>query len=107
MSGESQLVLMITGVHLLGLGCVAVLMFSAFRAGEAPPSESTDSESDEGWGNKPRHPRGPSERPWGGVPLPDAEQARVRLRDHRKLPDELPPRVRRPARPPVRTPVKR
>jgi hypothetical protein len=107
MSGESQLLLMIAGVHLVGLACVAVLMFSAFRAGEAPPSESTDTESDEGGGNQPRHPRGPSERPWGGVPLPDAEQARVRLRDHRKLGSQLPARQRRPAREPGRTPVKR
>jgi hypothetical protein len=36
--------------------------------------------------------------------MPDAEQALVRLRDHRKLPDRLPERDRRPAREPDRTP---
>jgi hypothetical protein len=107
MSGESQLMLIIAGVHLLGLGCVAVLMLSAFRTDAAPPNESTDSESDDGWGNEPRRPRGPSARPRGGVPLPDAEQSRIRLRDHGKLSDRIPPRERRPARAPTRIPVKR
>jgi hypothetical protein len=105
MEGDSQLILlMIAGVHLLGLACVAVLMFSALREGPAEPPQSS-SDSDDGRGNKPRLPRAPSGRPRGGIPLPDAEQARIRLREHGRLTDRLPRRVRRPAREPRRTPV--
>jgi hypothetical protein len=105
MGGDSELILLtIAGVHLLGLGCVAVLMYSALREGPAePPWANPD--SDDGRGNKPQRPRAPSGRPRGGIPLPDAEQSRVRLRDHRKLPDVLPGRERRPAREPSRIPV--
>ncbi|MBV9165900.1 MAG: hypothetical protein JO321_15215 [Solirubrobacterales bacterium] len=108
MSGEYQLVLMIAAMHLLGLVGVAVLLYIALRHDsgyDRRPGES----GDDGWGNEPRRPPEPSGRPWGGVPLPDAEQARLRVRDHRKLPDLLPGRERRPAREPApvphRTPV--
>jgi hypothetical protein len=104
MSGESQLMLMIAGVHLLALVCVAVLLVPAFRetpdSSEPPPDQGTD----EGWGNQRRQPPGPSKHPEGGIPLPDALPARVRLRDHDRLGDRLPRRERRPAREPVRTP---
>jgi hypothetical protein len=97
---------MIAGVHLLGLGCVAVLMFTALREGPADPPQSTNNDSDDGRGNKPRRPRAPSGRPRGGIPLPDAEPSRIRLRDHRRLADQLPKHVRRPAREPSRRPVR-
>ena len=107
MTGDSQLILlMIAAVHLLGLACVAVLMLSALREGPADPPQSTNNDSDDGRGNKPRLPRPPSGQPRGGIPLPDAEQSRVRLRDHTRLADRLPKRVRRPAREPERTPVR-
>jgi hypothetical protein len=106
MGGDSELILLtIAGVHLLGLGCVAVLMFSALREGPAdPPWANPD--SDDGRGNKPQHPRAPSGRPRGGIPLPDAEPSRVRLRDHRTLAERLPGYQRRPVREPSRTPVR-
>jgi hypothetical protein len=107
MTGDSQLILlMIAGVHLLGLGCVAVLMVSALREGPADPPQSTNNDSDDGRGNKPRRPRAPSDRPRGGIPLPDAEQSRVRLRDHTKLADRIDRPLRRPAREPDRRPVR-
>ena len=100
MTGDSQLILlMIAGVHLLGLACVAVLMVTALRASPDDPPHSTNSDGDDGRGNKPRQPRAPSGRPRGGIPLPDAEPARVRLRDHRRASTEPPcrDRDRRPA----------
>jgi hypothetical protein len=106
MSGDYQLMLMIAVMHLLGLACVAVLIMLALRQEDRGLSDSGDSGSDDGWGNEPRRPPQPSDRPWGGIPLPDAKQSRVRLRDHRKLPDVLPRRERRPAREPERTPVR-
>jgi hypothetical protein len=106
MEGDSQLILlMIAGVHLLGLACVAVLMFSALRERPAEPPQSSNNDSDDGRGNKPRLPRAPSGRPRGGIPLPDAEPGRIRLRDHRRFTDQLPRRARRPSREPDRTPV--
>ena len=105
MSGETQLLLMVAGVHLLGLACVAMLMLPALRDGPGGSSSSSDSGSDEGWGKGPRRPPKPPDPPQGGIPLPDAVPARVRLRDHRRLADQLPRRQRRPAREPERTPI--
>ncbi len=104
MSGEAQLLLWIAGVHLLGLACVAALMIPALREAPEPPRPQ-DEGSDEGWGNHPRRPLAPHDLPGGGLPLPDAAPARVRLRDHRPLHERLPNRERRPAREPSREPV--
>jgi hypothetical protein len=104
MSGAYQLMLMVAVMHLLGLIGVGVLIFIALRQGPGQQPHPGESGQDDGWGNEPRRPPEPSNRPWGGVPLPDAEQALVRLRDHRKLGDRLPERERRPAREPDRTP---
>jgi hypothetical protein len=106
MSGGSQLVLvMIAGVHVLGLGCVAILMVTALREEPQDPPHQNGG-SDDGRGNDRLRPRRPSDRPRGGIPLPDAEQSRIRLRDHRRLTDKLPKRLRRPAREPSRRPVR-
>jgi hypothetical protein len=106
MAGDAQLMLMIAGVHLLALACVAMLMVPALREGQWPPTWRSDGESDEGWGRGPKPPPKPPEPPRGGIPLSDAEPARVRLRDHRRLADQLPRRERRPAREPDRRPVR-
>jgi hypothetical protein len=106
MSGEAQLMLMIAGVHLLGLACVAVLMIPALRDRPDAPPRSSDGGSDDGWGNYPRRPSPPRDVPGGGLPLPDAVPARVRLRGHERLRELLPARQRRPAREPDRTPVR-
>jgi hypothetical protein len=106
MSGESQLVLWIAGVHLLGLVCVAALLIPVFRDDQNASNQPPDQGSDEGWGNDRRRPPGPSGVPPGGIPLPDAAPARVRLREPGRLADLLPRRGRRPAREPVRTPVR-
>jgi hypothetical protein len=98
--------LMIAGVHLLGLGCVVVLMIPALRDGSDPPPRPPDGGSDDGWGNDRRRPPSPRDLPGGGIPLPDAEPARVRLRDHERLRERLPRRQRRPAREPERRPVR-
>ncbi len=106
MSGEYQLMLMIAVMHLLGLVGVGVLIYLAFRHDSGHQRRPGESGQDDGWGNEPRRPPEPSDRPWGGIPLPDAEQALVRLRDHRKLLDHLPEHERRPAREPERTPTR-
>jgi hypothetical protein len=106
MSGVDQLLLWMAGVHLIGLACVAGLMIPALREPPDPPEHPQDDGSDDGWGNNPRRPRTPNDVPGGGLPLPDALPARVRLRDHRRLRDHLPRRERRPAREPARRPIR-
>ena len=106
MSGDYQLLLMIAVMHLLGLACVVVLIVVAMREHDDDMRGHGETGSDDGWGNEPRRPRQPSDRPWGGIPLPDAKPSRLRLRDHRKLLDLLPRRERRPSREPERTPVR-
>jgi hypothetical protein len=106
MSGDAQLMLMIAGVHFLALVCVAMLMIPLLRDGNWTPRWGSDSDSDDGWGRGPRQPPSRPEPPRGGIPLPDAVPARVRLRDHGSLADQRPRRDRRPAREPERTPVR-
>jgi hypothetical protein len=106
MSGEGQLLLWIAGVHLLGLAFVAALLIPALRDRPDRPGEESDSGSDDGWGNHPRRPVTPPGVPGGGLPLPDATPARVRLRDHRRLHEQLPRRSRRTPLEPVRRPVR-
>jgi hypothetical protein len=106
MSADAQLMLMIAGMHLLGLVCAAVLIIPALRDGPEFPPHPSDPGSDGGWGRGPNPPPTPPDSPRGGIPLPDAEQPLIRLRDHRKLTERLPRRERRPTREPERTPVR-
>jgi hypothetical protein len=107
MSGESQLLLMIAGVHFVGLACVTVLILPALRdGGDPPPRDPPDQSSDDGWGNNRRRPKGPSGLPRGGLPLPDAVQSRVRLREPGRISELVPSRERRPAREPSRRPIR-
>src|ERR1700729_4546710 len=104
MSGETQLMLWIAGVHLLGLGCVAVLLIPALRDNPESPPRRSDGEGDDGWGRGPKRPPTPPAPPRGGIPLSDAEQSRIRLREPGRLRDLRPSRERRPSREPVRRP---
>jgi hypothetical protein len=106
MAGDTQLLVMIGGVHLLALACVALLMLPALRDAEWSPGWRSDNDSDDGWGHGPKRPPSRPEPPSGGIPLPDAEQARVRLREPGRLADKLPRRERRPSREPERPPVR-
>ena len=103
MSEGVQLVLWIAGVHLVGFICVAVLMLPALREDPGGPLFDTD-DGDEGWGRGPKIPPSRPEPPRGGIPLPDAVPAAVRLREPGRIGDRRPPRERRPVREPARTP---
>jgi len=86
MSGETQLMLWIAGVHLLGLGCVAVLLIPALRDNPGSPPRPSDADGDDnGWGRGPRRPPTRPEPPRGGIPLPDAQPARARFREPGRL----------------------
>ena len=100
---EVQLLVWMFGIHLVGFIAVGILMIPTLRDdGNAGPDQ--DSGSDDGWGNLPNQRPDPRGWPGGGVPLPDAEQSRVRLREPGRLADKLGDRARRPTREPARTP---
>jgi hypothetical protein len=104
--GVVQVTLLVIGMHLLALACAAVLIVHAAKTGPTVGWRAPGGGSDDGPGNSRPGPPAPPTRPGGGLPLPDAEPARVRLRDHRRLADLTPPRDRRPAREPVREPAR-
>jgi hypothetical protein len=105
MVSDAELVLLFTVLHVIALGVVTVLLVMFLRSDTtrmwSPPEEG---EGGDGGGNDrigPRIKHGPG---GGGLPLPDAVPARVRLRDHTRLADLLPTPPRRPERDPERTP---
>ena len=89
----------------LALGVILFMMFLRSDAGSSwkPPEEDEGG----GGGGNDRLPSTPKPKPTGGVPLPDADPARGRLRGHEKLRDLHPRPLRReqphtPQRRPVR-----
>jgi hypothetical protein len=107
MADETLLVVVLGALHLLGFGFAAILLLPCLRDESLLPRTIRGEEEDEGGGGsdrrRPVSPRGP--RP-GGIPLPDAIPARVRLRDGRRLADLLPGAQRRPAHAPVPAPTR-
>ena len=97
--------LLFTALHVVGLGIVTTLLVMFLRADTtrvwSPPD---DSDGSDGGGNDRLGPRSRPGPGGGGLPLPDALPARVRLRDHSRLADLLPAPVRRPAHEPARAP---
>lgn len=92
----------------LGWFVVAVALLGAALIGlfVSSPGRS-DSDPNEGGGGPPRPPPTPPNPPPRDLPLGDANPARVRLRDDRRLSKRLPARGRRRAREPVPGPVPR
>jgi len=108
MSRDEELVLIFAALHLVALA-FAVILFVMFlrsdsRDGREPPEEDEGG----GGGGNDRLPSTPKPKPTGGVPLPDADPARARLRGHGKLRDARPRPLRREPHPsgPQRRPVR-
>jgi hypothetical protein len=111
MSADAELLLLFGGLHLFGL-ILAGIMFVLFLRSDPTDSQFRPDEGDDGGGGgsdreRPRTPEGPGD---GGLPLPDAVQARIRLREARRLADLHPKPPRRPEHEPrparPRRPVK-
>lgn len=83
---------------LLGPAC---LPRSVLYPDHGSPPDGRDAD-DSGGGTPPMPPTPPS-TPGGGIPLPDADPARIRVRDHDR-PDLVPTRTRRATREPGGTP---
>lgn len=113
MADETLLVALLGGLHLIGFGFAALLLLPLLRDERIVPVARREEDDDSGGGGgndrlHPIAPRGP--RP-GGLPLPDAVPARVRLREPARLADLLPSPTRRrrehaPAPAPSRTPAR-
>lgn len=105
MASDAELVLLFTALHVVGLAIMTALLLLVLRSDTSrtwlPPDEG---EGGDGGGNDRLGPRSRPGPGGGGLPLPDALPARVRLRDHRRLSDLLPRPARRPSREPDRSP---
>ncbi|MGH2863407.1 MAG: hypothetical protein ACRDLT_18165 [Solirubrobacteraceae bacterium] len=97
---DVQLMLFLVGVHIFGFVAVGILMIPVLRERPSDGEEEGGS-SDDGWGNRPNVKPDPSRWPGGGIPLPDAEQSAIRLREPGRLGDKLTSPGRRPAREPA------
>ena len=101
MAEETLLIAIFGGLHLLGFGFAAVLLLPLLRDESVRGVSSRGEEDDGGGGGNDRlGPRAPRGSGPGGIPLPDASPARVRLRDGRRLADLLPGFERRPVHSP-------
>ena len=103
MPADVKLVALFAGLHLLGLILVCVMLVLFFRSDTARSWSGGEEEGD-GGGNDRVRPRDPGGPRGGGLPLPDAVPARVRLRDHRRMADLIPRPARRAAPEPARSP---
>jgi hypothetical protein len=91
---DEELMLIFGTLHLVALA-LGVGLFVLFLRSDRPKRNPPDDDEPGGGGGNDRLPiRPPKTSPSGGIPLPDAEPARVRLRTHETLRDA----IRRPER---------
>jgi hypothetical protein len=99
---DEELMVIFGALHLVAL-VLGVVLFVMFLRSEAGYGRRPPEDDDGGGGGNDRLGKGPKGSPSGGIPLPDAEPAPVRLRGHEKLAELRPRRERRrvvePARP--------
>jgi hypothetical protein len=102
MSPDEELMVIFGALHLVAL-LLGIVLFVMFLRSEAGSGRRPPDEDDGGGGGNDRLGDGPKTPPSGGIPLPDAEQSRHRLRSHERLRDMRPRHERRrvvePARP--------
>src|SRR5918992_1024933 len=102
MSSDEELVLIFGALHLVALA-LGVLLFVMFLRSDTADGRQEPEDDEGGGGGSDRVQPGPKNSPSGGIPLPDAEPAPVRMRGPGPLADLLPPRERRRAAAPERT----
>jgi hypothetical protein len=108
MSPDEELMLIFGALHLVALALGVLLFVMFLRSDTADGGDGPEDEEGGGGGGSDRISGAPKTSPSGGIPLPDAEPAPVRLRGHERLADLLPGperrRVAEPARAPRRVP---
>jgi len=107
MGDETLLVALLGGLHLLGFGFAAVMLLPLLRDERIVPIGHGEDEDDEGGGNDRVRPDPRPGPRGGGIPLPDAMPARVRLREPGRLADLLPAPQRRREHVPMPAPARR
>ena len=108
MTPDEELVVIFAILHLVALMLGGALFAMFLRSDSQTRSDGPDDDENEGGGGgNDRISDKPKTSPSGGIPLPDAEPAPVRLRGHERLADLRPRPLRRPAREPRRSPVRR
>jgi hypothetical protein len=98
---DEELMVIFGALHLVAL-VLGLVLFVMFLRSEAGYGRRPPEDDDGGGGGNDRLGKGPKGSPSGGIPLPDADPAPVRLRGHEKLADVRPRRERRPVREPAR-----
>jgi hypothetical protein len=104
MSPDEELMLIFGALHLVALSLGVLLFVMFLRSDTAEGGEGSDEDEGGGGGGSDRISGTPKTSPSGGIPLPDAEPAPVRLRGHEKLADLRPRPERRRVTEPARTP---
>jgi len=109
MTPDEELMVIFGALHVVALVLGVVLFMMFLRSDTTSSWKPPEDEEGGGGGGNDRLPTSkPKPRPTGGVPLPDADPPRARLRDHSKLRDAYARPLRRPAHPhtPQRTPAR-
>jgi hypothetical protein len=108
MTPDEELMVIFGALHVIALGLGAILFLMFLRSDTASTWQPPEDEEGGGGGGNDRLPSRPKPRPPGGVPLPDADPARMRMRGPGKLRDAYPWPARRPAHRPLpqRTPTR-
>jgi hypothetical protein len=107
MSPDEELMVIFGALHVVALVLGGVLFYMFMRSDTSSPWKPPEDDEGGGGGGNDRLPSRPKPRPTGGVPLPDAEQASLRLRGPGRLRDAHPWPSRRPAHPPIPAPSRR
>ena len=102
MSGPIAAIILTVVVHVIG----AIVLVWAMAGKEALDVFKTGGDGGDGGLPKPEAPLAPTPGPAYGVPLPDAEQAPVRLREPGRIGERYPARTRRPDHAPTRAPAR-
>jgi hypothetical protein len=101
MTPDEELMVIFGALHVIALMLGVVLFMMFLRSDTTTSWKPPEEDEGGGGGGNDRLPSKPKPRPTGGVPLPDAEPAKARLRGTGKLRDAHPRPLRRPSHPPV------
>lgn len=95
MTPDEELIVIFGALHLVAL-VLGIVLFVMFLRSESGSGYKPPEDDESGGGGNDRLPdRSPRSSPSGGIPLPDAEPAPLRLRSHERLSDRgRPPRRR-------------
>ena len=101
MTPDEELMVIFGALHLVALALGVVLFMMFLRSDSTSSWKPPEDDEGGGGGGNDRLPSTPKPKPTGGVPLPDADPARARLRGPGKLRDAHRPPLRRPGHRPL------